>query len=387
MRGQSQGAFIRPYASQVSKNRKLAQPRPQVEDVGYKRLQNVVPLRIRTGPSNEAESFDFPSFWLRDHCHCPQCRHPETKQRLLDTFAIPRDINVAQVVQEEAGVHITWDNDSHQSYYPTAWLQKHSFATQPLPPREWVSVDPQAKATFPEVEYEEVMQSEAGVAKWTRLIYLKGFSFVNNVPITPDATKQLLERIAFIRTTHYGGFWDFTSDLSSKDTAYTTLGLPLHTDTTYFTDPCGLQLFHLLSHTSPSQQREVDLGGHNTMCDGYKAAEHLKKNHNWAYNCLTQIAVPYHSSGNEDVSISPAFSTRVIGEGTAQNDYQIRWNNDDRGTKDDWKTSHQMEQWYDAARLWSEIIKSKNFLIETSFEPSRALSKSLAFLKSYGYGC
>ena len=304
----------------------------------------------------------------------------------MDTFAIPSDIDAAQVVQEEAGVHITWDHDSHQSYYPMPWLQSHKFTKKPTPPRDWTSVDPQAKETFPEVDYEEVMQSDAGVAKWTRSIYHKGFSFVNNVPITPEATKQLLERIAFIRTTHYGGFWDFTSDLSSKDTAYTALGLPLHTDTTYFTDPCGLQLFHLLSHTSPNEQREADLGGHNTMCDGYKAVEYLKQNHDWAFRCLTQIAIPYHSSGNEDVSISPAFPVNVIGRAPAQVGYQIRWNNDDRGTKNDWTTSHQMAQWYHAAHLWSDIIKSKDFLIETSFEPGKALSKSLALFKDCGYG-
>jgi hypothetical protein len=31
-----------------------------------------------------------------------------------------------------------------------------------------------------------------------------------------------------------GTFWDFTSDLAKGDTAYTTLALAAHTDTTYF---------------------------------------------------------------------------------------------------------------------------------------------------------
>ena len=31
-----------------------------------------------------------------------------------------------------------------------------------------------------------------------------------------------------------GSFWDFTSDLAKGDTAYTTLALGAHTDTTYF---------------------------------------------------------------------------------------------------------------------------------------------------------
>lgn len=38
-------------------------------------------------------------------------------------------------------------------------------------------------------------------------------------------------------TKRKGGFYDFTSDLSSKDTAYTSESLEPHTDTTYFTEP------------------------------------------------------------------------------------------------------------------------------------------------------
>jgi trimethyllysine dioxygenase len=57
----------------------------------------------------------------------------------------------------------------------------------------------------------------------------------------PSATEELLKSIAFIRETHYGGFYDFTADLASKDTAYTNIALEAHTDTTYFSDPAGLQ--------------------------------------------------------------------------------------------------------------------------------------------------
>jgi trimethyllysine dioxygenase len=70
-----------------------------------------------------------------------------------------------------------------------------------------------------------------------------GFSFIDNVPPTPEATKNLIEKLAHIMPSHYGDFWDFTSDLQHSDTAYTTLSLPAHTDTTYYTQSAGLQLF------------------------------------------------------------------------------------------------------------------------------------------------
>lgn len=33
-----------------------------------------------------------------------------------------------------------------------------------------------------------------------------GFAYVDGCPATPDATQKLLERIAFIRHTHYGKY-------------------------------------------------------------------------------------------------------------------------------------------------------------------------------------
>ena len=115
--------------------------------------------------------------------------------------------------------------------------------------------------TIPSVTYENVLESEAGVWEWVkrivRLLLLGphlvvrtgadahvldcaqeelGFCFVKGVPPTPEATEQLVRRIAFIRETHYGGFWDFTADLAHGDLAYSDVLLRAHTDTTYFTD-------------------------------------------------------------------------------------------------------------------------------------------------------
>ncbi|WEW55030.1 clavaminic acid synthetase (CAS)-like superfamily protein [Emydomyces testavorans] len=66
---------------------------------------------------------------------------------------------------------------------------------------EFVPDDPSA---FPTVDYNEVMASDDGVREWTRKIYLYGFCFVKGCPVEPKATEKLLERIAFIRRTHYG---------------------------------------------------------------------------------------------------------------------------------------------------------------------------------------
>ncbi|KAI1318766.1 hypothetical protein EDD11_005837 [Mortierella claussenii] len=59
-------------------------------------------------------------------------------------------------------------------------------------------------SNLPEVSYEDVMESDKGLAKWLDNVHVYGFSFVSGVPVTTEATEKLATRITFIRETHYG---------------------------------------------------------------------------------------------------------------------------------------------------------------------------------------
>lgn len=166
-----------------------------------------------------------------------------------------------------------------------------------------------------------------------------------------------------------GSFWDFTSDLSSADTAYTTLALAAHTDTTYFTDPCGLQLFHLLSHTDGS-------GGASLLVDGFSAAATLKLEAPDVYEVLSTVNVPAHASGNEGVSIRPARAFPVLNhDPETRRLVQVRWNNDDRGTLSGDQAT--IGDWYLAARKWVEILRRGRSEYWEQLRPGRPLSKCL----------
>jgi trimethyllysine dioxygenase len=327
---------------------------------------------------NPSQTYPVPLQWLRDHCHCNKCVHPSTKQRLVETFQdIPADISTKSISEDDSGFSVTW-SDGHSSYYTKQWLTEPRASTIKFIQRQgWV--DPvfwtgaSIQSHPPTVDYNDVMKSDEGLRDWLEKIKKYGFCYVENTPVTPEDTKKLLERIAYIRNTHYGAFWDFTADLSKGDTAYTQLGIGPHTDNTYFSDPAGLQLFHLLSHTNGE-------GGVSGLVDGFAAARELRLRDENAYKQLSTTAVYCHASGNEDSSIQPYISFPVlVHDPRTQGLVQVRWNTTDRARVD--IALNLMDLWYDAARKWSDILKE--FEYWEQLKPGKALSKRISSTDIY----
>lgn len=194
-----------------------------------------------------------------------------------------------------------------------------------------------------------------------------------------EPTERVLEKIAFIRQTHYGGFYDFIPDLAMADTAYTNIALAAHTDTTYFTDPAGLQSFHLLSHIDPGaeQSGSKSLGGQSLLVDGFHAANILKAEDPKAFEILRSVRLPWHASGNKGITISPdkLYPVLEVDEVTGQL-HRVRWNNDDRGVVP-FGGKYSPDEWYDAARKWNEILTRKSIEYWFQLKPGHVLSKCI----------
>ncbi|ESZ90239.1 hypothetical protein SBOR_9376 [Sclerotinia borealis F-4128] len=351
----------------------------------YRVLDNdaFIPINFADGPDS------VPRRWLR---------RSDTMQREVNIFSyksdleeIPKSINKIK----KEGLEVTWldskgrgPKSEHVTVYPWDWLHKHKVYRDrnkfemtrhafvnglqgversadviphiPNPDdHDIVLWDSRIEQIPPTVKYDEVMASDSGVGKWTRMIHKFGFCFVDGVPICPLKTQELLERIAFIRPTHYGGFYDFTSDLTMKDTAYTSEAIGPHTDTTYFTDPAGLQMFHLLSHTEGT-------GGESILVDGFWSARLIRNRYK---DALSKIAVPWHASGNEGINITPNRPYPVMTMDSNRKATQIRWNEADRGTIHPGYS----EEWYEAAREFSNRVNDPMGQYQSQLVPGRAL--------------
>lgn len=203
------------------------------------------------------------------------------------------------------------------------------------------------------------------------------------MPTTPQATEALLESIGPIRNTHYGNhgplwkqpdtvtnaikgaFYDFTADLSSKDTAYTSEALEPHTDNTYFTEPAGIQALHMLSHTEGT-------GGESSLVDGFSAAVQLYVEDREAYLMLSETGVYAHASGNEGISIQPSHAFPTLSHDPELGYLtQVRWNNADRaGVATPFDS---LDAWYDAASKLDKILNDPKNQYWFQLKPGQTL--------------
>jgi len=261
-------------------------------------------------------------------------------------------------------VQIEWEDD-HRSTYPLGFLVDRTSREKEVTRRgidRWLPFDRDIESP-PHVNYKTLR--EAGVKELLAKIRQFGFCFIPGCPATPEATKDLLEQMGPIRNTHYGGFYDFTSNMASNDTAYTDLALDAHTDTTYFSDPVGLQAFHILSHTGGD-------GGRSLLVDGFAAAKALLNEDSQAYDVLSTVGVYWHASGNEDVSIQPHTAFPVLGHDPIVGDLvQIRWNNSDRAGLATPMSS--VNEWYQAAAKFHAILTSLKNQYWTQLQPGTPL--------------
>jgi len=225
-----------------------------------------------------------PLAWLRDNC--PASQHPDTKQRLVDTFGIAADIAAHAIVVEDQGrvLTIEWAEGGHVSRFNAGFLSGLRFNPDVLPVAFWTWDRDEIAESIPSVAYSSFMSHESSVKEFLEQVARVGFAFVEGAPGTPEATRAVAARIAYTRQTIFGGYWDFTANLEHKDTAYTSMAIGPHTDGTYSLDAPGYQMFHCLAADCT--------GGENVLIDGFRIAEIMQRDAPADFRLLTEVAIP-----------------------------------------------------------------------------------------------
>eukprot|EP00733_Pompholyxophrys_punicea_P001453 Pompholyxophrys_punicea_v1_NODE_731_length_1386_cov_6.960180.p1 type:complete len:248 gc:universal NODE_731_length_1386_cov_6.960180:556-1299(+) len=196
-------------------------------------------------------SYPFHKTWLRDHCQCSECRHPLTFQKLVNVFEIMKNTEIEKVDVKADSLHLTW-NSQHETEFSLNWLRQQVFSSSDRTifdgKRLWNRED--VTNECPKIHFDSLMSNDVqDLRNWFDNIYKWGFCLVEGVPPTIEATEIIARKTSVIRNTHFGLMWDFCPNFEHADLAYSTSYLPLHTDSTYFSEPTGLQMFHCVEFT------------------------------------------------------------------------------------------------------------------------------------------
>ena len=314
---------------------------------------------------DDKSSSHFPWPWLKDHSESKVDLHPDSKQRQIDIFSSPPNYCVVKVLLDNNSKHILikWADESES----TLSFELLQSAAKPFLPQEntmnseYVWNSPDEIKIFPKITYKEVM-GKKGLQIWLKHIQRIGFVLVTESPATPEATKNLMERMAYIRNSIFGGFsvWDNKLE-SPDDTAFTSLSIEPHSDGTYVHDAPGLQTLHCIKKDS--------IGGENQLIDGLAIAEKMRHENPDAFNILCSVNIPgrYIKSGTYLEAYRPLFRTNNKGEVI-----QVSFNNHDRAPFR--LENDQMVKFYDAYKVFHNLANEKSRQFEFLLEPGKVLT-------------
>ena len=304
----------------------------------------------------------YPWVWLRDHSHDPATIHPVTRQRQLHSARIDPALAATAVEVHGDDVVVRWAGEQPPSTLPTAFLRAFR---SPRPARARVDIDRVLwDATTihptPTIAHEAVMADDDALIEWLVLVARYGFAIVDGTPPTAEATEALVRRVAYVRETIFGRFWEFTDDLSKADTAYTNLELLSHTDGTYSHDAPGLQLLHCLHFDGT--------GGQSTQVDGFRIAAELREHAPQHAEVLRNVAIPgqYLGDGSHLLSARPVLRHDHTGELV-----QVSYNHADRAP---FLLPHdEMVAVYDALRAFDDLANDPAMQWRHTLAPGEAM--------------
>jgi trimethyllysine dioxygenase len=297
---------------------------------------------------------------LRDHAHDEETFHPITMQRNIHTASIDPAITAESVDLANGDVSIAW-SVGEKSAIPVSFLAQFrtpstASVSLGIEPQLW---DAASIGTGPRTAYDDIVNSDEGMLEWLSNVIRYGFGLAVGVPATGEATKELLEKVAYIRRSIFGGFWEFEADMSKADTAYTNIELLSHTDATYSND-APVQLLHCLYFEGT--------GGESTIADSFMVAEELKKQNPKHYETLSTVLIPgqYIGDGAHLMAARPALRHDHNGRLV-----QVSFNNADRAPF--LLPPDEMVAFYDAIRAFDDLSNEHRLQWRHQLEPGEAM--------------
>lgn len=231
----------------------------------------------------------FEALWLRDNCACPQCRHPQALERtfMFIDHGAPEITSALRGPDGMLEVHFRDGPEAHVSRYTTGWLRaqtevERAARAQQCAPALW---DATIALRLPRVDYADYMRTNAGLRAWIEALRSHGIVLLRNVPQVDGRLLEVAHRIGPVRASNFGEYYSVVSKPNPNASAYTPMGLELHTDLANWRTPPDVQLLFCLKNTVA--------GGESVFADGFRVAKALRAADPQAFRLLSTQPIEY----------------------------------------------------------------------------------------------
>jgi gamma-butyrobetaine dioxygenase len=292
-----------------------------------------------------------PHQWLRHHCRCAMCVHP-SGQRLLDASTIPPDVHPVAVSLVGDELEVVWSPDRHVSRYHLPELVAPAPAARETP----LLWDASIAAQVPCAEHCDLIDDPGQLLRWLVDVDRLGFGVLTGVPIADGEVARVAELFAHVRSTYYGRWFDVRAVIDPTNLAYSSLGLPAHTDNPYRDPVPTLQLLHCLESTAA--------GGDNVLVDGFRVADEVRRGHPEGFALLSTrpVTFAYCDEGSDVRTEAPLIELDSTGEVRA-----IRCNS--RSMSPPHMAPAELVVWYDAFSLLCRLLDDPRLQVRIHLEP------------------
>jgi len=234
---------------------------------------------------------DFHAIWLRDHCHCDQCRNSQNGQRFLDVASIPETLHIASAhCDDPSQLTVVFAPDNHISHFSCERLQDYLTQVEQQPHDRaesdktlWDAAS--IKAHHTRFDWSDYCQSPEVKLRALNAFRELGFFVLRDSPAIDGQVLKVIETFGYLRDTNYGKLFDVRAVVDANNLAFTNVGLGAHADNPYRDPVPSIQALHCIENT-------VD-GGESLLLDGFKAADLLREENREHFNTLTQTPVHF----------------------------------------------------------------------------------------------
>lgn len=302
--------------------------------------------------------------WLRENCLCHECHHPQTWERVVDTWSFDKDIKAEKTFIGDNGgrLSLIWP-DGHDTSIESDWLFDHAYdgldVEDGLP--EAISWSTESLKERPSIEAEAVLNSDEGVMTFVRQLKESGFSIVKNLAPEMGMVETLAKRVGFLRDTHFGIDFTVESKPDPNNVAYTAIELKAHTDLPNLEMPPGIQFLHCLHFDAD--------GGESILVDGFAVAEQLKIENPKAFDDLTRIPVLYRFVDKEWDLRWHSAPIRLDHNGNLE---EVRYHTALTSVLD--ASFEDMEDLYDGLRAFTEILRRPEYELKFKLQPGEVMA-------------